>query len=77
MVAVALATAIWPAVGAMVFGVLVAALSTVAAVLAALAVRWVRGLAWRRELRAMPGVDTAPYGAAPVVPTLAELRQSA
>lgn len=75
---VALATAIWPDVAATVFGLLVAALSVVTAVLATLAVRWVRGeLAWRGELRAMPPADAAAYGVAPLAPSLAELRQSA
>jgi hypothetical protein len=74
---VALATAIWPDVAAVVFGLLVAALSVGTTVLAALAMRWVRGeLAWRRELRAVPAVDAAAYGAAPVAPSFAELRQS-
>lgn len=78
MAAVAVATAIWPAVAGLVFGLLVMVLSAGTAVPVVLVVRWVRReLAWRRELRTMPPVNAATYVAAPVVPTLAPLRESA
>lgn len=80
MGAVALATAIWPALAGVVSGLLVTVLCAGAATLAVLGGRRVRGeLAWRRELRAMPVCDTAwayrPPAAA--APTLHELRESA
>lgn len=76
---VALATLIWPHVAAVVFGVLVTALSAVGAVPVAAAARWVRGeLASRRELRTMPALDVpAFYGPPVAAPTLHELRESA
>ena len=78
MGAVALCSAIWPAMAAIVTAVFVSLLVTVMTVPAALGVRRVRAeLAWRRELRAMPAVAAAADAAAPVVPTLAELRDSA
>jgi ABC-type long-subunit fatty acid transport system fused permease/ATPase subunit len=78
MACAAVATAIWPVVASVVFGVLVAVLSAVAGVLTGLALRWARAeLAWRRELRTMPEGDGATSGSAAVVPTLAELRESA
>lgn len=78
MAAVAMATAIWPSVASVVLGVLVVELSAVIAVLTSLVVRRVRAaVTWRRELRTMPQADAPAYGAAPAVPSLAELRQSA
>ena len=76
---VALATAIWPHVAAVVFGVLVAVLSAVGAVPVSVVARWVRGeLVCRRELRTMPALDVPASYAPPVtVPTLHELRESA
>ena len=75
MGATALCSAIWPAMAAVVADVFVSLLVTVMTVPAALGVRRVRAeLAWRRELRAVGVVADA---AAPVVPTLAELRDSA
>ena len=78
MGATALCSAIWPAMAAVVADVFVSLLVTVVTVPAALGVRRVRAeLAWRRELRTMPPVDAAADAAAPVVPTLAQLRESA
>jgi hypothetical protein len=78
MGATALCSAIWPAVAAVVADMLVSLLVAAVTVPAAHGVRRVRSeLAWRRELRTMPTVDTAVDGPAPVVPTLAELRDSA
>lgn len=80
MGAVALLSAIWPSVASVVGGVFIAVLGGGVLVPAVLGVRWVRGeLAWRRELRAMPpaGAAAAPEGAAPVMPSLAELRETA
>jgi HAMP domain-containing protein len=76
---VALATLIWPHVAAVVFSVLVTALSAVGAVPVTAAARWVRGqLAGRRELRTMPALHVpAPYAPPVAVPTLHELRESA
>ena len=76
MGAVALCSAIWPAVAAIVAVVFMSLVGVAVAVPAALGVRWARGeLAWRRELATMAPVDAA--GSVPVVPTLAELRESA
>lgn len=79
MGAVALGTVIWPHIAAVVFGVLVTALSAVGAVPVGLAARWARGeLACQRELRTMPALDVpAFYGPHAAVPTLHELRESA
>ena len=78
MGAVALCSAIWPAMAAVVTDVFVSLLVAAATVPAALGVRRVRAeLAWRRELRTMRAVAAAADAAAPVVPTLAELRDSA
>lgn len=76
---VAFATLIWPHVAAVVFGVLVTALSAIAAVPVAAAVRWVRGeLVSRRELRTMPALDVPAFPApAAATPSLHELRMSA
>ena len=75
---VALFAAIWPGVASFVAVLFAVLLVVVISVPTTLGVRWVRGeLAWRRELRMMPPVDAAPYGAAaPVAPMLAELRES-
>ena len=76
MGAVALCSAIWPAMAAVVADVFVSLLVAAVAVPAALGVRRVRAeLAWRRELRTMPAVGAD--ATAPVVPTLVELRDSA
>jgi hypothetical protein len=76
MGAVALCSAIWPAMAAVVADVFVSLLVTAVAVPATLGVRRVRAeLAWRRELRTMPAVGAD--ATAPVVPTLVELRDSA
>ena len=78
MGAVALCSAIWPAMAAVVADVFVSLLVAAATVPAALGVRRVRAeLAWRRELRTMRAVAAAADAAAPVVPTLVELRDSA
>ena len=78
MGATALCSAIWPAMAAVVADVFVSLLVAALAVPAALGVRRVRAeLAWRRELRTMPAVGVVADAAAPVVPTLAELRDSA
>jgi hypothetical protein len=78
MGATALCSAIWPAMAAVVADVFVSLLVTVMTVPAALGVRRVHSeLAGRRELRTMRAVATAADAAAPVVPTLAELRDSA
>lgn len=78
MGAVALATAIWPSVAALVSGLLVTALCAVLAVLGLVGGRWVRAeLAWRRELRTMPPLSASPYEDAMGGPTLAGLRESA
>ncbi len=78
MAVVALVTAIWPAVAGLVSGLLVTVLGTGTGTLLVLVTRWVRGeLAWRRELRTMPPVDAAPYGAATPAPVFAEMRESA
>jgi hypothetical protein len=78
MAVIALTTAIWPAVAVLVSGLLVTVLGAGASGLLVLGTRWVRGeLAWRRELRTLPPVDAAPYGAAAPTPTFAELRESA
>lgn len=77
MSAVALCSAIWPAVAAVIAGVFVFLLVVVVAVPTGLGIRWVRReVAWRRDLRAMPAGDLVADAAAPV-PTLAELRESA
>jgi hypothetical protein len=78
MSATALCSAIWPAVAVVVAAVFVSLLVAVGVVPAAFGVRRVRSeLAWRRELRTMPAVGAAADATAPVVPTLAELRDSA
>lgn len=78
MVASALTSALWPEVAAAVSVAFVVVLIGAAAVPAAPVVRWCRGeLAWRRELRTMPPVDAATFGATPAAPTLADLRQTA
>ena len=78
MGAVALATAIWPAVAGLVTGLLVTVLCVGAGTLAVLGGRRVRAeLAWRRELRTMPPLDAATYGDVAGGPTLAQLRESA
>jgi hypothetical protein len=78
MAAAALCSAIWPAVAVVVADVFVSLLVAAGAVPAALGVRRVRSeLAWRRELRTMPAAGGAADASAPVVPTLAELRDSA
>ena len=78
MGAVALCSAIWPAMAAVVADVFVSLLVAAVTVPAAHGVRRVRAeLAWRRELRTMRAVAAAADAAAPVVPTLAELRDSA
>ena len=78
MGAVALCSVIWPAMAAVVADVFVSLLVAAATVPAALGVRRVRAeLAWRRELRTMRAVAAAADAAAPVVPTLVELRDSA
>ena len=78
MGATALCSAIWPAMAAVVADVFVSLLVAAATVPAALGVRRVRAeLAWRRELRTMRAVAAAADAAAPVVPTLVELRDSA
>ena len=78
MGAIAVCSAIWPTLAAVVADVFVALLVTVVTVPAVLGVRRVRAeLAWRRELRTMPAVGAAADAAAPDVPTLAELRDSA
>ena len=78
MGAVGLVTAIWPAVAALVTGLLVTVLCVSAGALAVLGGRRVRAeLAWRRELPTMPSLDTAPYGDATPGPTPALLRESA
>jgi len=78
MAAVALGTAIWPAVAGVVFALLVTVLSAGIVVPAALAARWARGeLAWRRELRTLPPVGLAMQDAVALAPTLAGLRESA
>lgn len=78
MGAVALTTAIWPAVAGLVSGLLLTVLCAGLAVLAVLGGRWVRAeLAWRRELRTMPPIAAAPYEDAVGGPTLAGLRESA
>ncbi len=76
---VALATAFWPHVATIVFGVLVAVLSVVLAVPVGVAVRWVRAeLVCRRELRTMPALDVPSFYVPPAaVPTFHELRTSA
>ena len=79
MGAVALASAIWPNVAAVVSGLFVTVLLVMSAVPVALTGRWMRGeLVWRRELRAMGPVSAEQAIAPePVAPTLAELRESA
>jgi hypothetical protein len=78
MGATALCSAIWPAVAVVVADVFVSVLVTVMMVPTALGVRRVRSeLAWRRALRTMPAVGNAADATGPVVPTLAELRDSA
>lgn len=78
MGAVALLSAIWPAVAGVVAGVFVSALAATALVPTVLALRWVRReLTWRRELRTMPAAAATVSGVASVEPTLAELRESA
>lgn len=78
MVTSAVASSIWPEVAVVVSAVFVVVLIGATTVSAALVVRWCRGeLAWRRELRTMPPVDPAAYGAAPAAPPLADVRQSA
>jgi hypothetical protein len=78
MGATALCSAIWPAMAAVVTAVFVSLLVAAVTVPAALGVRRVRAeLAWRRELRAMRAVGVVADAAAPVVPTLVELRDSA
>ncbi len=75
---IALCSAVWPAVAVVVADVFVSLLVTVVAVPAVLGVRWVCSeLGWRRELRALPAVDVAAPAPESVVPTLAELRESA
>ncbi len=79
MGAVALLSAIWPAVAAAVAAVFVALLVLVGVVLAVVGVRRVRGeLVWRRELRTMPtATGSGAYESGSGSPTLAELRDSA
>lgn len=78
MGAVALASAIWPAVATVVSILLAVVVTAGFSVPTVLGIRWVRGeLEWRRELRTMPPVATAAYGAAPAAPPLSDLRQSA
>ncbi len=78
MGAVALLSAIWPGVAAVVTDVFVAVVATAAAGPLFLAVRRVRSeLAWRREVRTMASVAEGVQGTEPAVPTLAELRESA
>ena len=78
MGATALCSAIWPAMAAVVADVFVSLLVAAATVPAAHGVRRVRAeLAGRRELRTMRAVAVVADAAAPVAPTLAELRDSA
>ncbi len=78
MAATALCSAIWPAMAAVVADVFVSLLVAAVTVPAAHGVRRVRAeLAGRRELRTMRPVGVVADAAAPVVPTLAELRDSA
>jgi hypothetical protein len=78
MSAVALCSAIWPAVAAVITDLFVFLLVVVVAVPTGLGVRWVqREVAWRRDLRATPAVTVPADATAPVAPTLAELRESA
>ncbi len=75
---VALCSAIWPAVAVVVADVFVSVLAGSMAVPAAVGVRLVQSeLGRRRELRLMPAVEVTAPGSKPVVPTLAELRDSA
>jgi hypothetical protein len=76
MAAVGLVAAIWPPLADLVTGLLVTIVCTGLAVLAVLGGRWARAeLAWRRQLRTMPPIDTAPYAVPP--PGLAQLQESA
>lgn len=79
MAAVMIATAIWPLVATVVTAVLITVVFVAATVPIVMGARWGRReLAWRRELRTMPMLNTAPgYGAAAPVPMLHELRESA
>jgi hypothetical protein len=78
MGATALCSAIWPAMAAVVADVFVSLLVAAVTVPAAHGVRRIRAeLAWRRELRTLRAVGVVADAAAPVVPTLAELRDSA
>ncbi len=78
MGAVALLSAIWPAVAAVVTNVFVAVVVTAVAAPVVLVVRRVRSeLTWRSELRTMASVAGGVHGTEPAVPTLAELRDSA
>lgn len=75
---VALLSAIWPDVAAVVAAVFATVLTLAVLTPTVLGVRWLRAeLAERRELLGPAPVGIAMYGAAASAPTFAELRESA